>query len=96
MAHCPFKFVSYTIESRWTCSEQQKDMYYMSFPKDRNGIKALVFGLFFVETAQTVLITHDLFAAYASGWGNLSQLASAHLEWFSTPILSGIGALAMR
>jgi hypothetical protein len=65
-------------------------MYYMSFPKDRNSIKALVFGLFIVETAQTVLVTHDLFAAYASGWGNLSQLASAHLEWFSTPILSGV------
>jgi hypothetical protein len=66
-------------------------MYYMSFPNDRKGIKALVFALFTIETMQTILCTHDLFAAYASGWGNLAQLDSAHLEWLATPITSGIG-----
>lgn len=66
-------------------------MYYMSFPNDRTSIKALIFGLFVIETAQTVLCTHDLFAAYASGWGNLAQLGSAHFEWLATPIMSGIG-----
>lgn len=65
-------------------------MYYMSFPKDRLAIKALVFGLFTIETVQTVLATHDLFHAYAIGWGNLAQLESAQLEWLTVPIISGI------
>jgi hypothetical protein len=65
-------------------------IYYMSFPKDRTSIKTLVFGLYLLETVQTILVTHDLFHAYAIGFGNLSQLESAQLEWLSVPILSGI------
>jgi hypothetical protein len=50
----------------------------------------LVFGLFVVETIQTVLITHDLFATYAFGWGDTAQLGARHLEPFAVPITNGI------
>ena len=66
-------------------------MYYMSFPNDRISAKTLVFGLYLIETVQTILVTHDMFHAYAIGWGDLAQLESAQLEWLSVPIFSGIG-----
>lgn len=66
-------------------------MYYMSFPKDRRTLQFLVFGLFLLETVQTVLITHDLFTTYAFGWGDTAQLGARHLEPFAVPITNGIG-----
>jgi hypothetical protein len=49
-----------------------------------------VFGIFVFEMLQTFLVTHDMFATFASGWGDLSQLQSAHWAWLNTPIMSGI------
>ncbi|KIK56245.1 hypothetical protein GYMLUDRAFT_230338 [Collybiopsis luxurians FD-317 M1] len=65
-------------------------IYYMSFPKDRLAVKCLVMAIFAIETVQTILCAHDAFAAYASGFGNLTAVTSSHTEWFNTPILSGI------
>lgn len=53
--------------------------------------KCLVYGIYLIEIVQTILVTHDAFNAYASGFGNLQALGSAQLEWLAVPILSGIG-----
>ncbi|KAF8873112.1 hypothetical protein BD779DRAFT_1679370 [Infundibulicybe gibba] len=65
-------------------------LYYLAFPNDRLSTKCLVFGLYLVETLQTLLITHDVFDSFGSGYGNLTALGSAQLEWLSVPVLSGI------
>ncbi|KAF8880085.1 hypothetical protein BD779DRAFT_1550380 [Infundibulicybe gibba] len=65
-------------------------LYYLAFPRDRLSIKCLVFGLYIVETLQTILITHDVFDSFGSGYGMLSALESTQLEWLGVPIISGI------
>lgn len=56
-------------------------------------MKLLVYGVYTIETIQTILITHDAHEGYARGFGNLAALDSAHYEWLAVPILSGIGML---
>lgn len=51
----------------------------------------LVYGIYLLETTQTILVTHDAFNGYAKGFGNLIDLNSAQLEWLAVPIFSGIG-----
>lgn len=53
----------------------------------------MVYAIFMIELAQTIIVTHDAFVAFARGFGDNAQLSSPQLEWFATPILSGIGAL---
>lgn len=66
-------------------------MYYTSFRNDRRITQAVVFGLFLIETIQTVLVVHDLFAIFAFGWGDEAQLQVKHFEPLTIPITSGIG-----
>lgn len=63
----------------------------MSFPKDGRIPKALVFSVYTTELAQTIILTRDAYADYASGFGNLNALDSVQTIWFSVPILTGIG-----
>jgi len=56
----------------------------------------LVGGIFLLETTQTILCTHDAFNAYAKGYGNLTALGSAQLEWLAVPIFSGIVSCAVQ
>ncbi|PPQ91014.1 hypothetical protein CVT25_013939 [Psilocybe cyanescens] len=65
-------------------------IYYMSFPKDRIHMKCLIYGLYLLEMAQTIIVTHDAFNGYAKGFGNLKALHSIQLEWLCVPIFSGI------
>ncbi|KLO19181.1 hypothetical protein SCHPADRAFT_918701 [Schizopora paradoxa] len=71
-------------------------VYYLAFPKDGRWTKLLVGGIYLIETAQTILVTHDAFAAYASGYGNLNALGSAQLEWLAVPTFSGIVSCAVQ
>lgn len=67
------------------------DVYYLAFPKDRTVIKSLVYGVYVIQTVQTILVTHDAFNGYAKGYGRATVLNSAQLEWLAVPIFSGIG-----
>ena len=67
----------------------------MAFPKDRLVVKALAYGLYILETVQTVLATIDIFSEFATGWGNLKKLVDPHLSWLSIPIFSGISEFPM-
>lgn len=44
-----------------------------------------------IELAQTIIVTRDAYADYASGFGNLDALNSVQTIWLSVPIFSGIG-----
>ncbi|KAG8901031.1 hypothetical protein FRC00_009490 [Tulasnella sp. 408] len=53
----------------------QTYIYYLSFPRDSRLIKSLVYGLFFLDTIQTVMTTHNAWHFLSSGWGNVGVLA---------------------
>ncbi|KAJ7208627.1 hypothetical protein GGX14DRAFT_633504, partial [Mycena pura] len=67
-------------------------LYYEAFPNDRLSVNYLVYGVYTVELARTILVTHDAFTAFGYGFGNLSALTNIHLNWLTVPILGGIVA----
>jgi len=67
-------------------------LYYEAFPNDRLSVNYLVYGVYTVELARTILVTHDAFTAFGYGFGNVSALTNIHLNWLTVPILGGIVA----
>ncbi|KAK0493027.1 hypothetical protein EDD18DRAFT_1078693 [Armillaria luteobubalina] len=67
-------------------------LYYLAFPNDRQFIKCLVYGLYIVEFVQTMLITHDSFAMFGYGFGDIKALTDVHFYWLSIPVLGGLAA----
>jgi len=52
-------------------------LYYSAFPNDRLSTKCLVYGVYALEVVETILITHDSFAAFGYGFGDISALFKA-------------------
>ena len=50
-----------------------------------------MYFVYILDTAQTLLITRDVFNTYAKHYGNLAMLQSAQLEWIAVPVLGNIG-----
>ncbi|KAK0459319.1 uncharacterized protein EV420DRAFT_1642291 [Desarmillaria tabescens] len=67
-------------------------LYYLAFPKDRKFTKYLVYGLYIIEVAQTILVTHDAFATFGSGFGDMEALTGMHFDWLTVPIMSAVAA----
>ncbi|KAK0241083.1 hypothetical protein EDD85DRAFT_992594 [Armillaria nabsnona] len=62
-------------------------LYYLAFPKDRKFIKCLVYGIYIVEFVQTMLLTHDAFASFGYGFGDLEILTEVRFSWLTVPIM---------
>ena len=67
------------------------DIYYVAFPNDKRLAKYLVYGIYLIETIQTILISHEAFDEYARGFGNLDALNAQGLKPIAVPIFTGIG-----
>ncbi|KJA17359.1 hypothetical protein HYPSUDRAFT_57790 [Hypholoma sublateritium FD-334 SS-4] len=65
-------------------------IYYAAFQKDQTTVKTLVYGLFLLDSLQSILLARDGFITFASGFGNVEGLDEAHLEWFSIPFTTAI------
>ncbi|TFK37454.1 hypothetical protein BDQ12DRAFT_608009, partial [Crucibulum laeve] len=65
-------------------------LYYLAFPNDRTHIKCLVYGIFVLETTQTILIVHDTFLGFVVHFGDRIALTKVQMAWFSVPILGSI------
>lgn len=67
------------------------DLYHLSFPRDKWLTKGLVYFVYLIDTAQTALVTRDIFNAFAVHFGNLDVLDSIQMEWLAVPVFSSIG-----
>ncbi|KAK0483087.1 hypothetical protein EDD18DRAFT_1362059 [Armillaria luteobubalina] len=67
-------------------------LYYLAFPKDRPFVKCLVYGIYIVEFLQTILVTHDAFAVFGYGFGDLEAIAEMRFNWLIVPILGAVAA----
>ncbi|KIK68972.1 hypothetical protein GYMLUDRAFT_628936 [Collybiopsis luxurians FD-317 M1] len=70
----------------------QTYLYYLAFPVDRPQIKAVVYGIYLLEVVQTLLVTHDAFAIFGYGYGDLESLSNIHFNWFTVAVMSGVVA----
>ncbi|PBL04245.1 hypothetical protein ARMGADRAFT_1070722 [Armillaria gallica] len=67
-------------------------LYYLAFPKDRKFTKYLVYGVYIIEFVQTMLFTHDAFAVFGYGFGDIEALTRVHFNWLTVPIMSAVVA----
>ncbi|KAJ7660328.1 hypothetical protein DFH06DRAFT_1194373 [Mycena polygramma] len=67
-------------------------LYYLAFPKDHRVKKCLVYTVYAIELAQTILLVQDMFSTFAFGFGDLAYLANINLAWSISPMLSGVVA----
>ncbi|KAK0194315.1 hypothetical protein F5146DRAFT_1135078 [Armillaria mellea] len=67
-------------------------LYYLAFPNDRRLLKNLVYGIYVVESVQTILVAHDAFAAFGYGFGDINALTRMNSFWLTVPIMSVVGA----
>ncbi|KAK0481291.1 hypothetical protein IW261DRAFT_1363026, partial [Armillaria novae-zelandiae] len=72
-------------------------LYYLAFPNDEKSTKCLVYGIYVVEFVQTMLVTHDAFAEFGYGFGNIDALTGIHHDGLTVPIMgtvvAGVGQL---
>ncbi|KAI0263185.1 hypothetical protein BC834DRAFT_957853 [Gloeopeniophorella convolvens] len=71
-------------------------VYSYNFPKDRRAIKLLVYGIFFMETLQTILSGADLYYWFVEGFGNLNHLVNPHTSPYNTPIIGAIISMTVQ
>ncbi|KAK0476506.1 hypothetical protein IW261DRAFT_1421798 [Armillaria novae-zelandiae] len=62
----------------------------LSFPKDRKFIKYLVYGIYIIEFVETILFTHDAFAKFGYGFGDIEALTRMDFNWIAVPIMSAV------
>ncbi|KAK0241101.1 hypothetical protein EDD85DRAFT_389460 [Armillaria nabsnona] len=67
-------------------------LYYLAFLKDRQFLKYVVYGIYIVEFAQTILVSHDAFAIFGYGFGDIEALTNIHFNWLVVPIMGVITA----
>ena len=58
-------------------------------------MKAVVFVLFALELAQTLMVTSDTYSIFATGFSNFAGLDNLHLLPVTLPILGGIGVFPL-
>ncbi|KIP07575.1 hypothetical protein PHLGIDRAFT_70814, partial [Phlebiopsis gigantea 11061_1 CR5-6] len=64
--------------------------YYVAFPRDAWFPQIIVYGVYALDTAQTIIVTDDVFNAYAKHFGNEKILDSVGMEWLAVPVLTSI------
>ncbi|KAK0226626.1 hypothetical protein IW262DRAFT_1363258, partial [Armillaria fumosa] len=67
-------------------------LYYLAFPMDRKFTKYLVYGIYIIEFAQTMIFTYDAFATFGYGFGDIEALTGMYFNWFTVPIMSAVSA----
>ncbi|KAF9463573.1 hypothetical protein BDZ94DRAFT_604233 [Collybia nuda] len=71
-------------------------LYYEAFPEDRLIFKLLVYGVYIVELAQTIIVTQDAFDIFGYGFGDVKVATDLHHDWLTVPIMSGLVALVSQ
>ncbi|KAG5635021.1 hypothetical protein H0H81_012689 [Sphagnurus paluster] len=66
------------------------------FPDDKKKIRLLVYGMFFLDTLQSVLATADAFHWFAKGFGDMRILSQPYISAFDAPMLDGVIAFVAQ
>lgn len=66
------------------------DLYYISFPRDKLLPKAIVTTTYVLEVLQVCMSVSDGFRNFGTGWGDMVDLNTVGLLWFSVPVLGSV------
>ena len=67
------------------------DLFHLAFSKDRVYMKCLVYGIYFLEFVQSVLIVETGFRTFVTSYGDVQVFNRIETVWLSVPILTAIG-----
>ncbi|KAK0484816.1 hypothetical protein IW261DRAFT_1668927 [Armillaria novae-zelandiae] len=67
-------------------------LYYLAFPNDRRFLKYLVYGIYVIESVQTMFVARDAFAIFGYGFGDMDALTRMNFLWLTVPIMSAVAA----
>ncbi|KAF8891587.1 hypothetical protein CPB84DRAFT_1784058 [Gymnopilus junonius] len=65
-------------------------LFFIEFPYDSRGLKALVYTTYLAQVAQTFLITESDFRAFGLGYGQVDAVENEETMWFSGFVLSSL------
>ncbi|KAJ7671878.1 hypothetical protein B0H17DRAFT_1084881 [Mycena rosella] len=71
-------------------------IFYLSFPRERAWIKALVYTIFLLDVAQTAIASHFAYALLVNGWGNPEALLKLPWSSVAIPIFTGLISAAVQ
>lgn len=52
--------------------------------------KTIVYTVFIIEIAQTVVVSYDTFASFVSSMGDPNAVDAIRNNWFSIPVCGGL------
>ncbi|KAK0223758.1 hypothetical protein IW262DRAFT_1458791 [Armillaria fumosa] len=67
-------------------------LYYLAFPNDRRLLKNIIYGVYIIESVQTILVAHDAFATFGYGFGDIHALTRMNYFWLTVPVMSAVVA----
>ncbi|ESK85588.1 hypothetical protein Moror_10002 [Moniliophthora roreri MCA 2997] len=65
-------------------------LYWTAFPNDVLLAQILVYGLYLLETTQTVSLTYNAFQSFVFGFGSFASLNRINHVWLDTYLLDGL------
>jgi hypothetical protein len=71
-------------------------LYYITFPEDALYIKLLVYSVFAIDTASTILCMADVYHWFAAGFGSMIALNDIHFSGIDTPLMGAIIAATVQ
>ncbi|KAI3612898.1 hypothetical protein WG66_005315 [Moniliophthora roreri] len=66
-------------------------MYWTVFPNDSRPSRALVYGIYLLETAQTILLTHDAFQTFVFGFMDPASVDNVYYLWLDVYLFDALG-----
>ncbi|ESK85590.1 hypothetical protein Moror_10004 [Moniliophthora roreri MCA 2997] len=70
--------------------------YWTAFPNDTLYARILVYGIYLLETTQTVLLTHDAFRTFVFGFMDPSSVDDIHNLWLDVYLFDGLVASCVQ
>jgi hypothetical protein len=67
------------------------DHYALSFPRDNRTIKVTVYGVFVLDTLQSITIASMCWYLLCSGWGRPAALLELNWTFCTIPAVTGVG-----
>ena len=71
------------------------DVYSQAFPKDRLALKTLIYIIYLLEMAQTILLVDRAWETLVKEYGNLEILDEVGTSNISICFIGGLGVLSM-
>lgn len=102
-SHCPSLWVRILHHAQVACPRYRAKaadalhpllvLYYFAFPNDNLHLKLVVWSVYILELAQTVIISYSLYQQFVYGFLDVNSLDEIGWNWLAVPILGGMGRL---